>query len=154
MSGSGRGGAERTVDNSSLDLARVIAAVADAEHGSDVLVLAVGEFGRSPKINDKAGREHHPGCYSALAFGGGVGENHTCLPVVKQVGRLGDVDFVREFPLDDHTAVDDEVLYRTRSHEVADEEWRRGVSARLDQLEQALLEDGLTINPKDQVRER
>jgi uncharacterized protein (DUF1501 family) len=36
------------------------------------LVLAVGEFGRSPKINDKAGREHHPGCYSALACGGGI----------------------------------------------------------------------------------
>lgn len=36
------------------------------------LVLAFGEFGRSPKINDKAGREHHPNCYSALAFGGGV----------------------------------------------------------------------------------
>jgi uncharacterized protein (DUF1501 family) len=36
------------------------------------LVLALGEFGRSPKINDKAGREHHPNCYSALAFGGGV----------------------------------------------------------------------------------
>jgi uncharacterized protein (DUF1501 family) len=35
-------------------------------------VLAFGEFGRSPKINDKAGREHHPGCYSALAAGGGV----------------------------------------------------------------------------------
>jgi uncharacterized protein (DUF1501 family) len=36
------------------------------------LVLAIGEFGRSPKINDKAGREHHPNCYSALVFGGGV----------------------------------------------------------------------------------
>jgi uncharacterized protein (DUF1501 family) len=36
------------------------------------LVLAVGEFGRSPKINDKAGREHHPDCYCALAAGGGV----------------------------------------------------------------------------------
>jgi len=36
------------------------------------LVLAFGEFGRSPKINDKAGREHHPNCFSALAFGGGV----------------------------------------------------------------------------------
>ena len=36
------------------------------------LVLAIGEFGRTPKINDKAGREHHPNCYSALAFGGGV----------------------------------------------------------------------------------
>jgi uncharacterized protein (DUF1501 family) len=36
------------------------------------LVLAVGEFGRSPKINDKAGREHWPDCYCALAAGGGV----------------------------------------------------------------------------------
>ncbi|MCU0706246.1 MAG: DUF1501 domain-containing protein [Fimbriiglobus sp.] len=36
------------------------------------LVLAVGEFGRQPKINDKAGREHHPDCYSAIVAGGGV----------------------------------------------------------------------------------
>jgi hypothetical protein len=36
------------------------------------LVLAVGEFGRSPKVNDKAGREHWPDCYCALAAGGGV----------------------------------------------------------------------------------
>jgi uncharacterized protein (DUF1501 family) len=36
------------------------------------LVLAVGEFGRSPKINDKAGREHWEHCYCALLAGGGV----------------------------------------------------------------------------------
>ncbi len=36
------------------------------------LVLAVGEFGRSPKINDKAGRDHWPRCFSALVAGGGV----------------------------------------------------------------------------------
>lgn len=36
------------------------------------LVIAVGEFGRSPKINDKAGREHWERCYSALLAGGGV----------------------------------------------------------------------------------
>src|SRR5262245_688792 len=36
------------------------------------LVLAVGEFGRSPKINDKAGREHWEHCYSAVVAGGGV----------------------------------------------------------------------------------
>ena len=39
---------------------------------SSTLVLAVGEFGREPKVNDKAGREHWPGCYSALIAGGGV----------------------------------------------------------------------------------
>jgi uncharacterized protein (DUF1501 family) len=36
------------------------------------LVLAYGEFGRSPKINDKAGREHWEKCYSALVAGGGT----------------------------------------------------------------------------------
>ena len=33
----------RAVDESALDLARVIAAIADAEHGSDVVVLEVGD---------------------------------------------------------------------------------------------------------------
>jgi len=36
------------------------------------LVIAVGEFGRSPKINDKAGRDHWEHCYSALLAGGGI----------------------------------------------------------------------------------
>ena len=39
---------------------------------ASTLVVAHGEFGRSPKVNDKAGREHWPGCYSALLAGGGV----------------------------------------------------------------------------------
>ena len=39
----------------------------------ETLVVWVGEFGRTPKINRKqAGREHHPGCYSAVLAGGGV----------------------------------------------------------------------------------
>jgi len=36
-------GAQRQLDTAALDLARVVAAVADAEHGSDVLVLEVGD---------------------------------------------------------------------------------------------------------------
>lgn len=36
------------------------------------LVVAVGEFGREPKVNDKAGREHWPACYCALIAGGGI----------------------------------------------------------------------------------
>jgi hypothetical protein len=36
------------------------------------LVVAIGEFGRTPRINDKAGRDHHEHCYSALIMGGGV----------------------------------------------------------------------------------
>jgi len=48
----------------------------------------------------------------------------------------------------------EEVLYRTRAHQVADEEWRRAISARIDQIEQALLEDGLGIGREGQTRER
>jgi hypothetical protein len=36
------------------------------------LVVAIGEFGRSPLINDKAGRDHWPHVYSALLAGGGI----------------------------------------------------------------------------------
>jgi hypothetical protein len=36
------------------------------------LIVAVGEFGRTPKINEKAGRDHWNHCYSALIAGGGV----------------------------------------------------------------------------------
>ncbi len=39
---------------------------------ASTLVLAVGEFGREPKVNDKAGRDHWPSCYSAIVAGGGV----------------------------------------------------------------------------------
>jgi len=39
---------------------------------ASTLVLAVGEFGRDPKVNDKAGRDHWPGCYSAILAGAGV----------------------------------------------------------------------------------
>ena len=38
----------------------------------DTLVVWVGEFGRTPKINDKASRDHWPQCYTALLAGGGV----------------------------------------------------------------------------------
>jgi uncharacterized protein (DUF1501 family) len=38
----------------------------------ETLVVAVGEFGRTPKINDKAGRDHWQTCYTALLAGGGV----------------------------------------------------------------------------------
>jgi hypothetical protein len=39
---------------------------------ASTLVLAMGEFGRSPKINASAGRDHWEHCYSVLAAGGGV----------------------------------------------------------------------------------
>jgi hypothetical protein len=36
------------------------------------LVLWMGEFGRTPKINGKASRDHWPQCYTTLLAGGGV----------------------------------------------------------------------------------
>jgi hypothetical protein len=38
----------------------------------ETLVVWVGEFGRSPRINKIAGRDHWPQCYPALLAGGGV----------------------------------------------------------------------------------
>ncbi len=38
---------------------------------SETIVIAAGEFGRTPKINNKAGRDHWNNCYSALVAGGG-----------------------------------------------------------------------------------
>jgi uncharacterized protein (DUF1501 family) len=36
------------------------------------LVVATGEFGRTPKLNATGGRDHWPGVWTALAAGGGV----------------------------------------------------------------------------------
>jgi uncharacterized protein (DUF1501 family) len=36
------------------------------------LVLAMGEFGRTPQLNPRGGRDHWPGCWSVLFAGAGV----------------------------------------------------------------------------------
>jgi hypothetical protein len=36
------------------------------------LVVCLGEFGRTPKINEDAGRDHWPDCYSLVLAGGGI----------------------------------------------------------------------------------
>jgi len=36
------------------------------------LVVATGEFGRTPQINPGAGRDHWPDCYSVVLAGGGI----------------------------------------------------------------------------------
>jgi hypothetical protein len=36
------------------------------------LVVALGEFGRTPKINASAGRDHWPYCFNAVLAGGGI----------------------------------------------------------------------------------
>jgi hypothetical protein len=57
-------------------LDRALSALLDDLHGrgllATTLVVAVGEFGRTPRINDRAGRDHWNPCYSALLAGAGV----------------------------------------------------------------------------------
>lgn len=36
------------------------------------LVVAMGEFGRTPHLNPRGGRDHWPGCWSILFAGGGI----------------------------------------------------------------------------------
>jgi hypothetical protein len=51
------------------------ALIADLEERGllgSTMVLAWGEFGRTPKVNDKAGRDHWPNVFSAAIAGGGV----------------------------------------------------------------------------------
>jgi hypothetical protein len=38
----------------------------------ETLVVWVGEFGRTPKLNGNASRDHWPGCYTAVLAGGGT----------------------------------------------------------------------------------
>jgi len=38
----------------------------------ETLVVWMGEFGRTPKINENSSRDHWPHCYTALLAGGGV----------------------------------------------------------------------------------
>jgi hypothetical protein len=40
------------------------------------LVLWMGEFGRTPKINENASRDHWPQCYTTLLAGGGVKQGY------------------------------------------------------------------------------
>jgi len=45
-----------------------------ARHGllDSTLVVATGEFGRTPRINASGGRDHHPSAFSAVLAGGGT----------------------------------------------------------------------------------
>ena len=38
----------------------------------ETLLVLTSEFGRSPKINERAGRDHHPAAFTSLMAGGGV----------------------------------------------------------------------------------
>src|SRR5882757_3824586 len=39
---------------------------------ASTMVVWLGDFGRTPRINEKGGRDHFPACSSAVLAGGGV----------------------------------------------------------------------------------
>lgn len=53
-------------------LAALIDDLADRGLLDSTLIVALGEFGRTPRINSEAGRDHWPDCYTVLLAGGGV----------------------------------------------------------------------------------
>ncbi|HUR53414.1 MAG TPA: DUF1501 domain-containing protein [Gemmataceae bacterium] len=53
-------------------LAALVSDLHDRGLQDDVLVMAMGEFGRTPKINKDAGRDHWPGAMSVVYAGGGL----------------------------------------------------------------------------------
>jgi len=61
------------------------------------LVVWMGEFGRTPKINDKASRDHWPQCYTVLLAGGGV----------KRGFVYGESDKTASYPTKDPVRPDD-----------------------------------------------
>ena len=63
----------------------------------DTLVVWTGEFGRTPKINKDAGRDHWPQCYTLLMAGGGM----------KRGFVYGASDSTAAYPKDDPCTPDD-----------------------------------------------
>jgi uncharacterized protein (DUF1501 family) len=53
-------------------LAALIEDLAASGKLDSTLVLVLSEFGRTPRINNNAGRDHHASCFSCLIAGGGV----------------------------------------------------------------------------------
>jgi len=90
----------------------------------ETLVVVMGEFGRTPRFNKAAGRDHWPQCFSALLAGGGIrgGQVHgssdriaafpTSLPVTP--GDLTATLF-HALAIDPHTIIHDQ---QSRPHEL------------------------------------
>lgn len=60
---------------------------------ASTLILALGEFGRTPKINSQAGRDHWPHCFSAVLAGGGI-RGGTVYGASDKIGAYPDQDGV------------------------------------------------------------
>ncbi len=53
-------------------LAALIEDLAETGMLKKTMIVMLSEFGRTPKINPQAGRDHHPGVFSCMFAGGGI----------------------------------------------------------------------------------
>ena len=53
-------------------LASLVSDLADSGLLEKTLIMMVSEFGRTPRINDNAGRDHWASCFSCMMAGGGI----------------------------------------------------------------------------------
>ena len=53
-------------------IANLIKDLAESGMLEKTLVVMLSEFGRTPRINDGAGRDHHAACFSCMVAGGGI----------------------------------------------------------------------------------
>ncbi len=60
----------------------------------DTLIVWMGEFGRTPRINDNISRDHWPTCYTTLLAGGGVKRGYIH-GASDRHGAFPDLDIVR-----------------------------------------------------------
>jgi uncharacterized protein (DUF1501 family) len=75
-----------------------------AERGllDSTLVIWIGDFGRTPRINKDAGRDHWPDCYSVVLAGGGIRGGQ----VIGESDRIGAYPRLRPVtPADIHATV-------------------------------------------------
>lgn len=70
-------------------IAALVQDLSDRGLSNDVVVMAFGEFGRTPRINGGAGRDHWPGAMSVLFAGGGLKMGQT----------IGETDTKAEYPI-------------------------------------------------------
>lgn len=66
----------------------------------DTLVLALGEFGRTPKINKNAGRDHWPQAMSVVAAGPGIPRGH----IIGATDKKGTAPSDRRLSVEDFSA--------------------------------------------------
>ncbi|MDZ4689204.1 MAG: DUF1501 domain-containing protein, partial [Planctomycetaceae bacterium] len=80
-----------------LSIRRPAVLVADRGLLDETLIVWMGEFGRTPKLNANISRDHWPQCYTVLLAGGGV----------KRGSVYGASDDESAYPARDPVALDD-----------------------------------------------